>query len=151
MSERLVESLIYSEVRQRNRRQKLYVVRCEDFYKIGIAQNVEGRVGLMQVGCPYELEALVVFECEDPELVEEVLHNRFGRYHVRGEWYQLPDDLVLNIEAEFYSAVEQVQEANRQERLDQLAMARRSRERKSKLTEYWIRDAERQAANVAAP
>jgi len=75
----------------------IYVIRCESFVKIGIAENVEYRLSIMQVGNPFELSLLKKFPSHEPKRDEAWLHNKYIRYHVRGEWFQLPPDILANL------------------------------------------------------
>jgi hypothetical protein len=70
----------------------LYLVRCNDLVKIGITNDVEYRLRTMQTGNPYPLELILQFEYKSAMLVERVLHSKFSKFRVRGEWFRFTDD-----------------------------------------------------------
>jgi hypothetical protein len=67
----------------------LYLIKCNEFYKIGIGADVGDRIAQLQTGNPYELVCEVAYNFGNPLIVERVLHERFTDRQVRGEWYQL--------------------------------------------------------------
>ncbi len=69
-----------------------YVVGAADLsgaWKIGRADNPKNRLIGIQVGNPIELK-LIAVRLDSPKL-EKQLHNYFSEYHVRGEWFNLPE------------------------------------------------------------
>lgn len=72
----------------------VYIIKCHDLVKIGIAASVESRLSSLQTGNPYTLEVLNSFASREPELDERRLHSRFAKYHVRGEWFRIPDRVL---------------------------------------------------------
>ena len=75
----------------------VYVIQCNEFTKIGVAENVDTRMAYLQVGNPYELKLLKAFPSRQPVVDEEKLQRRFGRYHIRGEWFRLPATLLRGL------------------------------------------------------
>lgn len=67
----------------------LYLVKCQSFYKIGVASNIESRLASLQTGNPYPLEVVCHFEFENPAPVEQALHQRFEAQCERLEWFNL--------------------------------------------------------------
>jgi predicted GIY-YIG superfamily endonuclease len=58
--------------------------------KIGVAANIEQRICEMQTGNPFELRLIASMEFSSRKQaigVETVLHKKFRRHHVRGEWF----------------------------------------------------------------
>lgn len=53
------------------------------------------RVSGLQVGCPLELKLLAT--CEGGKSEEAALHLRFAAHRIRGEWFQLTDELRTHI------------------------------------------------------
>lgn len=53
------------------------------FVKIGVAVNLDQRLRTLQIGNPRPLGIV----CLLPVDLETVLHNLFGKRHVRGEWF----------------------------------------------------------------
>lgn len=74
----------------------VYVIKCCDFYKIGIARDVPGRVAQLQIGNPFKLKLLMSWRSPNAELTEETLHELFDAKRERGEWFKLSEpDLVI--------------------------------------------------------
>jgi len=65
----------------------LYVIKCNEYYKVGTTSNLEERLRTMSSGNPYELE--VVYYAKGRGNEEEHWHKTFEKYHWKGEWYML--------------------------------------------------------------
>lgn len=61
------------------RMQFIYVIRCEDFIKVGIADNPKARLIQMQTGNPFKLELLNVMRTSDPLRDERAIHDALGK------------------------------------------------------------------------
>lgn len=72
--------------------QYLYLIKCQQFYKIGIANDVENRLAQLSTGNPYPLVVEIIYEFENAEAVERVLHMRYKEKRERGEWFTLSYD-----------------------------------------------------------
>lgn len=73
--------------------QKVYIILHElGPVKIGIAKNPKQRLSNLQISCPYHLTLYKTKNPHDAEAVEEYLHNRFNKYHMRGEWFDIPKE-----------------------------------------------------------
>lgn len=60
--------------------------------KIGYSQNVNKRLTELQTGCPFKLSILSVKEGGYAE--EQVLHGKFRRYSLHGEWFKTHKDIL---------------------------------------------------------
>ena len=76
----------------------IYLIRCGDYLKIGIASNLYERLSQLQIGNPLPLRLCCYFETTNPEKDEKSLHRLFQQHHVRGEWFRLDEN-------EFHKAV----------------------------------------------
>jgi hypothetical protein len=75
--------------------QEVYVIEHElGLYKIGISMNPEKRLRELQVGNPFTLTLRQTANPVNARRVEKHLHDTLSRYHFRGEWFDLPDDLL---------------------------------------------------------
>jgi hypothetical protein len=54
--------------------------------KIGVAEELHKRVDELQIGCPYKLHVLYVYNGR--QLSEPELHELFKHEHIRGEWFR---------------------------------------------------------------
>lgn len=77
--------------------QYIYIIRCQQFYKIGIANDVKSRLAQLSTGNPFPLEVLAVYGFENAESVERALHQRFANTRARGEWFDLNDGDLYDI------------------------------------------------------
>jgi hypothetical protein len=75
--------------------QHLYLIKCQQFYKIGIANDVESRLAQLSTGNPFELEVLAVYGFANAEPVERAIHQRFSNNRKRGEWFELSQSEVV--------------------------------------------------------
>lgn len=62
--------------------------------KVGISKNVDKRMQELAIGNPIDMELVAKIESENCENVEKVIHSLISKYHVRGEWYKLPNEIV---------------------------------------------------------
>jgi len=75
--------------------QQVYVIEHElGLYKIGISMDAEKRLRELQVGNPFTLRLRQTENPVNARRVEQHLHDTLSRYHFRGEWFDLPDDLL---------------------------------------------------------
>ena len=70
----------------------IYLIRCGDYLKIGIANNLYERLSQLQIGNPLPLQLCCYFETSNPEKDEKSLHRLFQHRHVRGEWFRLDEN-----------------------------------------------------------
>lgn len=67
----------------------LYLIRCGEQVKIGVAANVFDRLSQLQTGNPVALELLNAFEFNNADSVERALHQCFYEKRGLGEWFLL--------------------------------------------------------------
>ncbi len=63
-----------------------------DHIKIGVAKDPLKRLGNMQVGNAQRLKLLYLIGAKDLDAatrIENMLHNMYSRYKIRGEWYSI--------------------------------------------------------------
>lgn len=74
----------------------IYICRADNgLVKIGRSTNWKSRLRNLNTALPYALKVLFVFECLLS--VEPFLHRKFKSYRIRGEWFDLTDDMVNTI------------------------------------------------------
>lgn len=69
--------------------ENLYLIKCNEFYKIGIANDLESRLAALQTGNPYPLVAVACFQFPNAGVVEKALHQAFADVRELGEWFEL--------------------------------------------------------------
>lgn len=76
--------------------QYLYLIKCQQFYKIGVANDVQSRLAQLSTGNPFKLEVLAVYGFANAEFVERAIHQRFANERKRGEWFEIGDEAEMN-------------------------------------------------------
>ena len=75
--------------------QKVYFMKSGDLVKIGISIEPTSRLNQLRTGNP-NIE--LIGTMWGGEIVEELLHNKFQAYWVRGEWFQLNEEIISYIQ-----------------------------------------------------
>ena len=75
----------------------LYIMECEGYFKIGKAHDLMSRLAGLQVGNPYEITPILYKKFNDALKIERLLHNKFEAKRVRGEWFELTGDDLIEI------------------------------------------------------
>lgn len=79
-----------------NRNDFVYVIKCCEFTKIGIAYDVKLRMSQMQIGNPFKLTLLASWRSPNAIAEEEEIHAFFESKRERGEWFKLSEaDMVV--------------------------------------------------------
>ncbi len=78
--------------------QYLYIIKCQEFHKIGIANDVDTRLSQLSTGNPYPLDVVSIYGFPNAETVERALHQRYSDVRVRGEWFGLDDHDISDID-----------------------------------------------------
>ena len=66
----------------------IYIIKCNNFYKIGLSNGSENRLKMLQIGNPYPLELVGKFPSFYAPEVERKIHQTFKRKHHHGEWFK---------------------------------------------------------------
>jgi hypothetical protein len=72
----------------------LYMIRCQNYIKIGISSQPEVRISALQIGCPFKLEMVGYFLPRNAWVIEHAAHKiltESGR-HTHGEWFEMMDE-----------------------------------------------------------
>lgn len=88
----------------------VYLLKCQDLYKIGRAEDLRSRVGTLQTGCPYQISIEMFIPCstQDAPAIERELHKTYTNQKHRGEWYRLSRSDVMKLkEAELNDCIRQ--------------------------------------------
>ncbi len=74
---------------------RIYVIRSQEFVKIGIATDIKVRLSELQVGNPIRLSMEALSEPTAAHAgIEDLLHGAHGGKHIGGEWFHLDYDEV---------------------------------------------------------
>lgn len=77
--------------------QFIYMIRCGQYIKIGIALRPKQRMRDLQVASPHKLILVHAWLTYHAKRDERRLHHSLKQYHIRGEWFELPDEIVCNL------------------------------------------------------
>lgn len=70
----------------------IYVLKSNEYYKIGIAKDVAKRMRELQTGDPVKHLFVCSSFFKDAPRFEKCLHEAFAKYRVEGEWFELPPE-----------------------------------------------------------
>jgi len=79
-----------------------YIIKCQDYYKIGRARNVNRRLDTLQIGNPILLELIRVIPGGH---YESRLHLIFRHKRIRGEWFKLTAEDLKIEQSELYKPI----------------------------------------------
>jgi T5orf172 domain len=82
----------------------IYLVKCEHYYKIGIAANLNSHLNTMRNANPFDIELIDSVFTNDFKTIEFKLHNSFAAQLHRNEWFLLSKDDVEGI-IELFQAI----------------------------------------------
>ena len=85
-----------TKVVERDKSGYVYLMSCEDKYKIGYSQNVERRLKQLDTR-PFPLKLVIKVYSEIAYDIEQELHKSLQEYKLTGEWYSSD---ILNIDME---------------------------------------------------
>jgi hypothetical protein len=74
----------------------LYWIQLEEscYVKVGVAIDVRERRKELQVGCPFDLKVIRTIPVASMYQAETQAHHDYKEYHVRGEWFRFPAEMV---------------------------------------------------------
>ncbi len=80
------------KAQRRSRSQLVYFIQNGDAVKIGTSQNPRKRMADMAVGNHADLKLLGTLSGGPKR--EKTLHDKFRKYHIRGEWFMLVPEIT---------------------------------------------------------
>lgn len=80
----------------------VYLIKCDDSYKIGVSKKPHNRLNTLQTGTAKKLELIYYKKFDDCYKVEKYLHKTFNDKRISGEWFNLE---IRDID-KFYSICE---------------------------------------------
>ena len=60
--------------------------------KIGVATDLDDRLNMLQVACPYKLK-VIGFIANADHVLEKQIHKKLKAYHIRGEWFKWCEEI----------------------------------------------------------
>ncbi len=89
---------IHSERARRDRSGYVYLLEGDGCYKIGHARDPENRVETLKIQLPYPVHLVTFVYSEDRRGLEAELHEKFADKRLNGEWFDLSQNDVEEIE-----------------------------------------------------
>lgn len=77
----------------------VYLIKGGRGYKIGMSKEPLERITTLGVVLPFPIETLAVIETDDMIALERQLHKHYDEYRLNGEWFNLTDEHVGDIQA----------------------------------------------------
>jgi hypothetical protein len=77
----------------------VYLIKGSKGYKIGMSKTPLERITTLGVVLPFPIETLAVIETDDMVALERQLHKHYDEFRLNGEWFDLRDDHVEDIQA----------------------------------------------------
>lgn len=85
----------------KNRPGFVYIIRGEQYYKIGCTTTIKKRLRALDVKAPFAIETVLVIPTEDMSWLEDHLHRRFHQQHHKGEWFKLTASAIQALAHEY--------------------------------------------------
>ena len=78
----------------------VYVIKSDTGHcKIGKARRFHRRMQMFEVKLPFRFEVIVTIKTPDMHILERILHERFSKKRVNGEWFLLDDTDISELRA----------------------------------------------------
>lgn len=69
----------------------LYLLKCNEYYKIGVSDNIQCRIDALQTGNPYKISLKYKWLPKDAYRAEKIIHEVLKHKNHRSEWFILDD------------------------------------------------------------
>lgn len=93
-TQELENPIINPTINKVNILQKLYIItsdrdKKDNYYKIGIAKNIDKRIEKLNSGNPSKLYCLKSFECNNAFKIEQNIHKYYKECRLNSEWFEI--------------------------------------------------------------
>jgi predicted GIY-YIG superfamily endonuclease len=88
-----------------SRKDKLYIMQCNNYIKIGVSKNPERRIKSLQTGNPYKIKLILAIEDSAAYDLEYQFHKYYEKEKSVGEWFEINDNIrnfVKNLKIKEY-------------------------------------------------
>jgi predicted transcriptional regulator len=78
----------------------LYVLECEQYYKIGRTNNLKNRFTAIRTANPFEVKLIICIFSYDKNIIhilEQQLHRQYMSIRHRNEWFQKNDKIIKSV------------------------------------------------------
>ena len=75
----------------KSKKQKVYIIKAGNFYKIGISNDVKKRLRSIQTANAQKCTIIATLECQNAQAKELEIHRYLSEFRANGEWFMLND------------------------------------------------------------
>lgn len=79
----------------------VYLIKCVNYYKIGISKNPNTRRNTIQTHNPLDVKVCATLKADNAREIEQELHNLFLDKRSRGEWFELKHDDLTKLKVDY--------------------------------------------------
>lgn len=76
----------------------IYILKSKYGCKIGKSRELEKRLNLFDVKLPFKIECILTVQTKEYHTKEKILHERYASKHLDGEWFQLDENDIIEIQ-----------------------------------------------------
>ncbi len=77
----------------------VYVIWVDGYFKVGASKDIKKRLRTINTHTPHEITVYAIFQVSDMFALEGLLHGRYSKYRVKGEWFKASKKLSSEIAA----------------------------------------------------
>lgn len=91
----IVDKLLYENTKKVS--DGIYIMKCNEFYKIGMSSDIKKRLNSIQSSNPYPVSLEFNKKTSNSLSIEKQLHEIYKHKNIRGEWFKLVDNDIKDI------------------------------------------------------
>jgi hypothetical protein len=98
----------------------IYAIRCHDYVKVGLSDNLEQRLHSFELGNPYDLEVLIYRSVPRwyRKEFETMVHQALDAHAHRREWFKVsPEIAIATVKTVYREAQKEIRKCQRNWRL----------------------------------
>lgn len=100
----------------------VYLLASEGYHKVGFSKNIIARIQELQTGNPHRIIYVDSFKTDWPLQDEKAIHSYLYGYRCRGEWFDIPNEVLINRAAWFRSTYADKKRRDRLCNMEQLTI-----------------------------
>jgi hypothetical protein len=82
----------------------IYIIRCLNYFKVGVASDLNHRLSQIQTSCPVKIDVvatLINSSKKEDYRIEKIIHTKYKIYNSCGEWFLLSKCMLNTIVKEY--------------------------------------------------
>lgn len=129
----------------------IYIVECENYYKIGTSGDIERRLRQYQANNPFPVKLIkMYYDIYNPVQIEKWIHLELKEYKHCGEWFKTDLNTILdvtdkiieqykeNLKNKIYTSPRYDNYSNKKSNYDPLKFKKTGERRKPKTGEWYL-------------